>query len=433
MQTCVITGLDGLKRSVILVDITPVAVVIGVASSESIAYETFIPSKYRDFSELFRDFLRIDPGLTAHCQECYISMPENEGIIPGYPWELNLSLLEHQFSHFAFDVVDRELCLALLPEFSLGESFINLAQKSPDNLSKFSFGTASYGAVSSDFSVTLTRVDPSKAFNALPSVGFDTDFSKVSVTSIHPEMQIYLNHISSQFGEEAISVQRFFSPKGLTCWYETLYQQKGFLRQLELAQLKEPLVVQSGAPSDIAPLQINKPPRLSIEDLQVDILSNPYDPTPEDNFSPVSRAPRMFSDSGMASRTSSYFQTLSWSTLLSYAEQEAQENALSPILVNGIVIPTEIVNLAHSTLDSWVTLFGETLAQLVILMNMPGGIFMVGSFFQKLSGILPQGSFGSVFVKGTQEVNPDWSPQCLLVSMDCPTFPYLVYLAKISS
>lgn len=430
METLLVSGIEALKNPILVIDFAPDGVSIGIARQNQVNFVTYLPSQFRDFSEIFRTFLFQDPTLVADVKVCMLAIPENEGTFPGYPWTFDLSLVEQQFTRFIFEPFSREVCMGFFSSIASSQESTNLLLDSNQTETTNGLIKNIYGSVCSDFSISLVRVNPNKELLVGGQEEDGMEFSKVQVTSIKPELQGYLNYLSYRFGEKALLAERFFSPAGLVCWYQVLYQQKGLGRQLELVENQEPQVVQAGAPSDIAPLQLNRAPKSFVEDLQVDILASPYNPRPQDNFPQPSQDPSTLTFKTFFSKEPTYFQSLSWSTVLSYAESAQIDNDLSSVVLNGIVIPPEIITLAQEALNGWLSLFAEALGQLVVLMNMPGGVCLIGSFFQKLKTVLMKSCFGSQFTQSVQNANPKWKPGCSLITASVPTFYYLIHQAK---
>lgn len=400
----------------LLVDIGPTKITVGHTGGalESLSYQTFMPNSFKTLQDVVESYLNAqsfeDQGLTFQKSSFVVAVACPEEIETGsisYPLkaekEAFISYLGPQKSLW----ISRKNAIAKAIPYLTGQDFASVSQDTPI------FSEPKDSLVYVDLSFDLKGVPLLKEAQKGPKVEWTPLENSADSLRMQTGIEAYLQlirYIQTTFAssEHPFRVGQFFSQEGLEKTFTSLFNLKDIKESVLDRLQRTSKVVSPGAPVDLDPAEMNRPPHMGLEGIEIRLSPNA-----------LPRKNKIFKESTDTQETLEHqehdfnwvkLSTLSVSIIIAKAieayHMKAPLGLLAKIQDMPSEFPPEVLQCCQEALVSWGALLGEFLARFALMYEAKGGAYIGGEILELLANILPSLPIEKSFYKeGEGDVN----------------------------
>lgn len=428
-----------LKVSLLLVEVTPFDVLIGVLtpSDTSLTYNSIAPSPFKSLEDLVENFFSLH-NFEEQPKTAYVVLPLNfldrKQISPlshpPFSWMFDQKKFKDRFNFSEVFLCDRGTAIAKAIPF-LGPADVQLFSNELSGYFSEPQNTCFLVNIDCGFEeVSLIPITKQslKIWQPFKNLG--------GFLSLETSLS-YIQHIIDVLRQEHTpsfpTISDFVEHSGIESLYRTLYQEKGVEIALKRKLSESPHVIDIGAPTDIDPLELSNPPRMSLEGMDISIAS--IEPRRIKKPKPASLTENPFSKKTEFNAT----EELDWTLIRSLTVFQILKGAFDFQSVKSSVfaqssatqnlsLPSEIQKLCFETLDIWSMLLGTIIGRHTLLLNATGGAYISGRILYLLKDLFKDLSFVKSFEKESAKHPSFQQTHFFLISHSAPAFIGMVQL-----
>lgn len=398
---------DTFESLLLLVEVTPFDVLIGVKDSEQdlMNYESINPLPYQSLESLIQNFLDRHPELKSvssaiiALSSLLLDNPqETTAQGPYHLWIFNADSFKRTLGFSKVIFIDRTEAITRALPFLGPQDLLPLSGKTGSYFPGIKTRSMLALIDQSYDNMLLEYDDLSKKWQETKSFA-----NSLKVETHHMELQHILNIMSQNMPFPFPTLDFFFSEEGLERLYQTLYQEKGMEEYLKREVLESPVVLEKGAPTAVDSLELNDPiTRSSLEGVDISIASREPGliPRPHKMASFLPLPVKAELPSGVSNTLNwDLLQNLPFLTILREALSFKGFSVQPSLDSSAISVPQEIQKLCFECLDMWLGLLGETLGRQALMLNTLGGVFLAGRLLCLMKGFFKDLSLYSSYAK----------------------------------
>ena len=271
--------LSQLKTPLLLVEVTPFDVLIGVLNPVEpiLSYDSISPLPFHSLEDLMQNFFDLHNLLTIP-GAVLIAFPLNflehrkSSSLPSPPfsWAFDQEEVQKRFGFSEIFVCDRGSAIAKAIPF-LSPSDIQLFSNELPGY--FSEPQSTCFLVNIDCGFEEVSLIPVKEGSLRIWKPFKNQGGALRLETDISYVQHLIDVMRHEYMSPYPTVSDFFENLGIERLYQTLYIDKGMEAYLRRKVFEAPRVIDPGAATDIDPVEINNPPRMSLEGMDISIAS----------------------------------------------------------------------------------------------------------------------------------------------------------------
>ncbi len=384
----------------LLVDIGPSKITIGHTggTTESLSYQTFLPNSFKTLQDVVESYLNSqslkdqDIDLQGASFSIAVACPEEiETATISYPVKVE----KEAFKSY----LGAQKCLWILRKNAVAKAIPYLAQKD--------FALVTQGqAIFSEPKESLVYVDLSFNLEGVPLLketrkGPKVEWSPLETSADSLRMQTGLEsylqlirYMQTTFAsvEHPFRVGQFFSKEGLEKTFTALFNLKDVKENVLRRLQRISKVISPGAPVDLDPAELNNPPHMGLEGIEIRLSPNVLPPrrnkTSTENMAMQGKPEPQEYDFDW-DRLSTLSAPIIIAKTMEAHHIKPPLTLLAQIQDMPSAFPPEVLQCCQEALVSWGTLLGEFIAKFALMYEAKGGVYIGGEILDLLGNILP--------------------------------------------